>query len=397
MTETREQTEKHILILCVDRDGDLGSKAGVKTPLIGRKVNLDAAVSLALHDPEEADANAMFEAISLYDRLLNEKEPGEIVEVSTICGSELGGVSADRKLVAELNFVLSSFRADEVILVTDGYSDEAILPLVESRVPVSSVRRIVVKHSESIEESAALFSRYLKLLVSTPKYSRIALGIPGLLFVLWVICWFNNWTNFYFIAIIVVLGVFMLVKGFGVDRTARNFYTWAKEYSPPSLPVQVANYATIAGVLCIAISVYSGYTSAAGAFGRIEPIPSDLGAWIGALPGLSGYFLKGAIDLIVVGLATVLFGRGIRLYFEHDMRVLRNAVLIVSIAWSRWIFDGAADVLISPNLGYANLVYSIVVGILIAIASVLVILIVHRSAKGFFAESKTKVDEFGEN
>ena len=189
----------------------------------------------------------------------------------------------------------------------------------------------------------------------------------------------------------------MLVKGFGVDRAARSFYTWAKEYSPPSLPVQVANYATIAGVLCIAISVYSGYTSAAGAFGRIEPIPSDLGAWIGALPGLSGYFLKGAIDLIVVGLATVLFGRGIRLYFEHDMRVLRNAVLIVSIAWSRWIFDGAADVLISPNLGYANLVYSIVVGILIAIASVLVILIVHRSAKGFFAESKTKVDEFGEN
>ena len=183
MTETIEQTEKHILILCVDRDGDLGSKAGVKTPLIGRKVNLDAAVSLALHDPEEADANAMFEAISLYDRLLNEKEPGEIVEVSTICGSELGGVSADRKLVAELNFVLSSFRANEVILVTDGYSDEAILPLVESRVPVSSVRRVVVKHSESIEESAALFSRYLKLLVSTPKYSRIALGIPGLLFV----------------------------------------------------------------------------------------------------------------------------------------------------------------------------------------------------------------------
>jgi putative membrane protein len=394
MTETREQTEKRILILCVDRDGDLGSKAGVKTPLIGKKVNLDAAVSLALHDPEEADANAMFEAISLYDRLLNEAEPGEIVEISTICGSELGGVSADRKLVAELNFVLSSFGANEVILVTDGYSDESILPLVESRVPVSSVRRIVVKHSESIEESAAIFSRYLKMLVSTPKYSRIALGIPGMLFVLWVICWFENWTNFYFIAIIVVLGVFMLIKGFGVDRTAKNFYTWAKEYSPPSLPVQVANYTTIAGVLCIAISVYSGYTSTAGAFGRIEPALSDLGAWIGALPGLSGYFLKGAIDLIVVGLATVLFGRGIRLYFEHDMRVLRNVVLIVSISWSRWIFDGAADVLISPDLGYANLIWSIVVGILIAIASVLMILIVNRSAKGFFAESKTKVDEF---
>jgi len=397
MTKTGEQTEKRILILCVDRDGDLGTKAGIKTPLIGRTANLDAAVSLALHDPEEADANAMFEAISLHDRLINEKKPEEVVEIATICGSELGGVSADRKLVAELSSVLNSFNADEVILVTDGYSDEAVLPLVESRVPVSSVRRIVVKHSESIEETAAIFSRYMKLLVETPKYSRIALGIPGLLILIWGILAYLNLVNYYAIAILVVLGVFMLIKGFGVDRSVKNFYTWVKEYSPPPLPVQVANYATIAGILCVAISVYSGYSNAGNAVGRIEPLPGDLGAWLGVLPALFGYFLKGAIDLIVVGLATVLFGRGIRLYFEHDSRVLRNAALIVSIGWSRWIFDGAADVLISPKLGYANLVYSIVVGILIAIASVLVILIIHRSAKDFFAESKTKVDEFGES
>jgi len=161
---------KRILILCVDRDGDLGTKAGIKTPALGRASNLDAAVALALSDPEEPDANAMFEAVSLYDRLINEKQPGEVFEVATICGSELGGVGADRKLVAELNQVLELFNANEVILVSDGYSDEAVLPLVESRVPVSSVRRIVIKHSESIEETAALFSRYLKLLIENPKY-----------------------------------------------------------------------------------------------------------------------------------------------------------------------------------------------------------------------------------
>ena len=186
--ETGEQTEKRILILCVDRDGDLGTKAGIKTPLVGRTANLDAAVSLALKDPEEPDANAMFEAVSLYDRLQKEKKPGEVFEIATICGSELGGVGADRKIVDELNAVLGSFSANEVILVTDGYTDEAVLPLVESRVPVSSVRRIVIKHSESIEETAQLFSKYLRMLVENPKYSRIALGIPGVLFVLWVIC-----------------------------------------------------------------------------------------------------------------------------------------------------------------------------------------------------------------
>src|SRR4030066_735879 len=162
--DPEQQTEKRILILCVDRDGDLETKAGIKTPLLGRNSNLDAAVSLALRDPEEPDANAMFEAVRLYDRLQNEKKPEEIFEVVTISGSELGGVSADRKLVAELSSSLDSFSATEVILVTDGYTDEAVLPLVESRVPVSSVRRIVIKHSQSIEETAALFSKHARLL-----------------------------------------------------------------------------------------------------------------------------------------------------------------------------------------------------------------------------------------
>jgi putative membrane protein len=61
--DPEQQTEKRILILCVDRDGDLETKAGIKTPLMGRTSNIDAAVALALRDPEEPDANAMFEAV----------------------------------------------------------------------------------------------------------------------------------------------------------------------------------------------------------------------------------------------------------------------------------------------------------------------------------------------
>ena len=393
--KTGEQREKRILILCVDRDGDLGTKANIKTPLIGRTANLDAAVSLALKDPEEADANAMFEAVSLHDRLLNEKKPDEVFEVATICGSELGGVGADRKLVAELNTLLEIFSANEVILVTDGYSDEDVMPLVESRVPVSSVRRIVVKHSESIEETAALFSRYMKMLVQNPKYSRIALGLPGLLIFIWsILAILGVGVYYYAVAIVLVAGSFMLIKGFGVDRSARSFYKWAKEYSPPALPVQISNYATIAGILCIAVSVYSGYSSA---LDNVKPLPVDTGGWLNALPNLSAYFLHGAVYLVIVGICTILIGRAVRMYFEHDVRVLRNAALIVSVAWSSTIINGAADVLISPSAGLQNLIFYIIVGILIAIASVLVMMIAHRSAKDFFAKSKEKADEFGES
>jgi putative membrane protein len=390
--DTGEKAEKRILILCVDRDGDLTTKGGVKTPVTGRSANLEAAVSLALSDPEEPDANAMFEAVKLFDRLIKEKAPEEIFEIATICGTELGGVGADRKIVAELSSLLESFDADEVILVTDGYTDEAVLPLIESRVPVSSVRRIVVKHSESIEETAALFSRYLKILVQNPKYSRIALGLPGILLLVWSLLAIAGVEQFFYaVALVLVFGSILLIKGFGVDNLVKDFYKWAKDYEPPPLPVQISNYAAIAGLLCVAISIYSGY---ANTVGRVEIV--DVGGWIGALPELSGYYIRGAIDLVVVGLATILFGRAIRMYFAHDPRVLRNAAFIVSIVWSRMIFDGAAHVLISPTdtTAFENLILAIIVGILIAIASVLVMLIIHRQSKEFFARSESKVEEF---
>jgi putative membrane protein len=397
--ETEQQIKNRILILCVDRDGDIETKAGIKTPLLGRNANLDAAVSLALRDPEEPDANAMFEAVRLFDRLESEKQPAESFEVATISGLELGGVGADRKLVAELGTLLGSFSANEVILVTDGYSDEAVLPLVESRVPVSSVRRIVVKHSESIEETAALFSRYLKLIWENPRYARMALGIPGLLFFLYGIFYIiPGAVNYYLISIVLILGGVLLFKGFGVDRGARNLYNWAKEYSPPPLPVQISTYSIIAGVLCVAVSVFLGVSSASA---NVTPETPDFAGWINVLPKLAAFFIKGLMDLMVVGIGIVLFGRSIRLYFERDPRLLRNVALVVSVAWSRWILDATANILIAPGVGFDNevfsaLVFTIVVGILIGIASVLLVIIIHRSTKDFFRESEDDVDKFEE-
>jgi putative membrane protein len=393
---SEQRIEKRILVLCVDRDGDLETKAGIKTPVVGRTANLDAAVSLALRDPEEPDANAMFEAVRLNDRLQTDKKPEEIFEVATISGSELGGVSADRKLVEELNSVIGDFSASEVILVSDGYSDEAILPLVESRVPVSSVRRVVIKHSESIEETAALISRYLKLLWEDPKYSRIVLGIPGLLFLLWGILTLAGAASGYALALAIIVGGFLLFKGIGVDRAAKDFYKWAKEYSPPPIPVQISNYAAIAGILCVIVSIYLGATNV-----LTLTLPTDLAGWLAALPTIAGFFIKGLSDLMVVGVGIVLFGRSLRWYFERDARILRNAALIVSVAWSRWILEATANILINTDvLAYdalvGALVFNIVVGILIGIASVLIIIIIQRSAKEFFSKSKEKIDEFGE-
>lgn len=385
--EEEKGEPKRVLILCVDRDGDIGTKTGIKTPIIGREGNLNAAVALALKDPEEPDANAMFEAVRIYDRFSSEGGKDEVLEIATISGSELGGVGADRKIVGELSDVLKAFPANEVILVTDGYSDEAVLPLIESRVPVSSVRRIVVKHSESIEETAALFTRYLKMLMENPRYSRITLGLPGLLFLILGVLAVFNLVHYYLMAFVIVLGAFMLVKGFGVDKMARKFYTWMKEYSPPPLPVQISTFSTIAGFLCMAIGIYLGWDAAA-------ELNLDFTNWLNVLPQFVGTFISGSQDLMIVGICTVLTGRAIRWYFERDARLLRNSALIVLIGWARQILDAVSGIL-TKKMGYEALIFSIVIGILIGVASLLIILVIHRSARGFFKETGEQ-EEFEE-
>jgi hypothetical protein len=111
-----------------------------------------------------------------------------------------------------------------------------------------------------------------------------------------------------------------------------------------------------------------------------------------------GFFIRGSMDLLVVGVCVILFGRAILWYFERDIKLLRNAALIVSIAWSRWILEGTSDVLIMPQDSNAlgKLIFSVIVGILIGIASVLIVLVIHRSYKGFFVETKKQVEEFEE-
>jgi len=384
-------TQERTLVLCVDRDDDLGVKAGVKTPILGREENISAAVALALRDPEEPDANAIFEAVKIYDHLKESAQGEESLaecQIATIAGSELGDVGADKELVSELTEVLKSFQASEVILVTDGFADETILPLVQSRVPVTSVRRVTVRHSESIEETVWLFSRYLKMLFENPRYARMALGLPGLLLIVIGVLSILNWTGYSWIAFLIVLGSYLVVKGFMLDKGVRNFYVWVREYSPPPFPSLITGFAALTGFLLIGIGVYQGFYQASAFASRMTP-PQ----WIGALPTLFGHFLSQAIFLVVVGISTVLFGRAIHWFFEHDSRLLRTVDIMVVVAWSSQIFYQASQILIDPTLSYDTLVFSIIVGIVLAVASVLFTSLLHRQYAGFFREKDRKVEE----
>jgi len=389
----QKRKEERLLILCVDRDGDINVKTENVTPIFGRKKNLDAAVSLALKDPEESDANAMFEAVRVFDQVNKQEQPNEICEIATISGSQLLGVEADRKLVRELNEVLEAFPANNVILVTDGYSDEAVLPLVESRVPVTSVRRIVIKHSESIEETAALFGKYLRKLADNPRYSRIALGVPGLLLIIYAIMYIGGWGESAWIYFLIVLGGVLLVRGFGVDKALLRLFRWIREYEPPPLPVQIAGFAFAAGTIAAGVGIFLGINGSAA---LINAPPANLEAWLSLLPSLIGAFIEKGIYLIVIGVCVTLSGRAIHWYFKRDLRLLRTSVITVVVAWSTQIFLQVSSILKNPEVGEAELVFTIIIGVLLAIATSLISLVINLRYGSFFKRKK-KVEEFQQN
>ena len=388
---------ERILILCVDRDDDLGMKAGINTPILGRKENVNAAASLALRDPEEADANAMFEAVRIYDNMKKNNKGEEEHEVATIAGSDLRGIEADRQLVAELTEVLEAFPATDVILVTDGYTDEMVLPLIESRVPVTSVRRIVIQHSKSIEESAALFSRYMKLLVENPRYSRMILGLPGILFLVLGILWVYNQLTYAVQALTLIIGGFLVVRGFGLDKQALNFYRWVKEYSPPPLAEQISGFAAIAGILLILVGGYLGGTAVAEAAGGLDAFSH--------IPRLIGEFFFASTYFIAIGMCVILSGRSVRWFFEHDLRLWRTVVIIVGVAWSSVMFVEASKILIDiplpnpadPLAGYGTLIWAIVGGIPVIVATVLTTIVLRRRYSSYFENKEDALVDLEES
>ena len=133
-----------------------------------------------------------------------------------------------------------------------------------------------------------------------------------------------------------------------------------------------------------------------------QPFPTELGEWLGATPKIAAFFIIGVEDLLIVGICIVLLGRSVRQYFEKDRRLLRTIALIVSVAWFRMILDATAKIIYNPynpenpvglgNLQFSNFLFTIIVGILIGVASVLLIYIVNRSAKDFF-NKKTEAEE----
>lgn len=316
--DVKATTANKLLVICIDRDDDLGRKTGIPTPVVGRNACIEAAQRLALEDPEDADSNSIFFAVKTYEDLVSK---GYKTQVIIVTGVENRGVQADEKVASEIKSVLKKFSADGAVIVSDGEDDEMVIPVIQSVIPVISVQRVVMQVSRTIEHSYAVFGKFLKLVMYNPKYSKFFLGVPGILLLIGGIGAVTGYNAEIFAVLVTILGGAFLIRAFDIDKAWTN---WAK----PTPEGFTRMFTLITGLILIAASVPAGITTVSP-----ENIPSDLGI-INLITDevVIGQFVSGMIPFLWIGLGTIfvgiLFSNWLNRKLRHISDLLRIVVLV---------------------------------------------------------------------
>jgi len=316
--DVKATTANKLLVICIDRDDDLGRKTGIPTPVVGRNACIEAAQRLALEDPEDADSNSIFFAVKTYEDLVSK---GYKTQVVVVTGVENRGVQADEKVASEIKLVLKKFSADGAVIVSDGEDDEMVIPVIQSVIPVISVQRVVMQVSRTIEHSYAVFGKFLKLVMYNPKYSKFFLGVPGILLLIGGIGAVTGYNAEIFAVLVTILGGAFLIRAFDIDKAWSN---WAK----PTPEGFTRMFTLITGLILIAASVPAGITTVSP-----ENISSDLGT-INLITDevVIGQFVSGMIPFLWIGLGTmfagILFSNWLNRKINHVTDILRIVVLV---------------------------------------------------------------------
>lgn len=339
-----EEKKDRILVLSVDRDNDIGEKTSMDGPIIGRDNVLKAATELGLADPEDSDFNALFQAI----RVFGEVKKQYSAQVAAITGHKNVGLQSDKRISDQLDSVLRKFNADYVILVTDGTEDEQIIPIIQSRVPILSVRRVIVKQSEQLESTYYKVKDFISESLDNPKFARLVFGLPAIVLILYALFGAEGWR-----VIVGVFGVYLFIKGFKLEK---YFSGIADELGASLTRRRFAFFMYIVAIAFAIFATYRGY----------EVMLSWLN--MGIFETASA-FVSASIYFYFLAAAVAWVGRNIGTKKRRARDV--GAVVIFAFAVSI-VINSAAQLILEPSLSIFNFIGSIIFGFALLFIALLI-------------------------
>jgi putative membrane protein len=150
-------------------------------------------------------------AVKIYDELTAR---GEDASIAVIAGNHLHMIDGDRRIAAALEQVVQETQATNCILVSDGAEDEYVVPIIQSKIPVSSITRVIVNQMPNLEGTYYI----LKKLFDDPKISRMIFIPFGLAMLLYASAYLLGYPDTATFIVVGVIGCYLLYKGFGFDE-----------------------------------------------------------------------------------------------------------------------------------------------------------------------------------
>ncbi|MFW6320485.1 MAG: DUF373 family protein [Halohasta sp.] len=235
------------LVCCVDRDDDIGRAAGVRPPVAGWEAVRSLVIDVGLAEPESTGVNSLLEALRVTRELRDE---GDEAVVAVLSGNHESAITADRAIAAQVDTLIERYDPSEAIVVIDSVDDERVVPIVESRLRVDAVDRVIVRQARDIESTYYLLKQFLAD-EELRKTVLVPLGI-GLLLIPTLLLWFSPAVALAGVA--ALLGLAVLYKGLGVDELVGSVSEWGRRllYSGR---VAVVTYVAALGLAIIGVFV----------------------------------------------------------------------------------------------------------------------------------------------
>jgi len=311
-----------LLVLAVDYDDDLG-RVGIETPVIGFDNVLKVAQKYALERPEDADTNTLFTALKVYREL---KEENDAVEVAVIAGHEKGGSKAGVRLRSQAEEVIKLSNATSVVLVLDSAEDEFVIPVISSIAKILSIERVVVEQLRGVEETYILLGRYLRKAIEEKRFSRVMLGVPGILLLSYVLISLTPMSAYAFSVTLAILGLILVLKGFGITDSVVKMWR--------SAPVMRYSY-VLTGLFAI-ITCFVAYTSISSRDFALDIISIAL-------------YVREISPYVVVTLTPLIVGKVSLKVLRRSFRAWRDLMIFALIIAMYNLASSVSNVIIESN------------------------------------------------
>jgi putative membrane protein len=241
--------------------------------------------------------------------------------------------------------VLSEFKADSCIFISDGASDEEVLPIIESRVKIDSKKTVVMKQAKELEKTYFVILEKLR----EPYYAQIIFGIPAFILLALVV---GDYLGVGWKLLALLLGGYLLIKGFGIDYRLSDLF---------ELKISVEKISFIAYLAALPIFVISLWLGAQ-AYTRAAPLGIDA-------VKISALVIRGLLVLLPWAALLVIIGRVVDLLQERKKyEVVRQGMYMVTVMLLWLLFSVASDWVLADAY-FQEFVLTIAASIVIAFAS----------------------------